>query len=151
MATRPGTTISHAARDLAIGEGSLHEWIKQARGATTRRLSASLNGPVGETERDELIRLRREVTTLRMEREFLKKATAFFAKESGEIPSDPGGEGELPNLDDVRCPGGFAFRVWRLRGAASVGACEDGCEARDRNRGDLQSETEALWEPAYLV
>ena len=82
MATRPGTTISHAARDLAIGEGSLHEWIKQARGATTRRLSASLNGPVGETERDELIRLRREVTTLRMERDFLKKATAFFAKES---------------------------------------------------------------------
>ena len=82
MATRPGTTISHAATDLAIGEGSLHEWIKQARGATTRGLSGSLNGPVGETERDELIRLRREVTTLRMERDFLKKATAFFAKES---------------------------------------------------------------------
>ena len=82
MATRPGTAISHAARDLAIGEGSLHEWIKQSRGATTRGLSASLNGPVGETERDELIRLRREVTTLRMERDFLKKATAFFAKES---------------------------------------------------------------------
>ena len=82
MATRPGATISHAARDLAIGEGSLHEWIKQVRGATTRGLSASLNGPVGETERDELIRLRREVTTLRMERDFLKKATAFFAKES---------------------------------------------------------------------
>ena len=82
MATRPGATISHAARDLAIGEGSLHEWIKQARGATTRGLSGSLNGPVGETERDELIRLRREVTTLRRERDFLKKATAFFAKES---------------------------------------------------------------------
>ena len=34
MATRPGATVSHAARDLAIGEGSLHEWIKQSRGAT---------------------------------------------------------------------------------------------------------------------
>ena len=82
MATRPGATVSHAARDLAIGEGSLHEWIKQSRGATTRGLSAPLNGPVGETERDELIRLRREVATLRMERDFLKKAAAFFAKES---------------------------------------------------------------------
>ena len=82
MATRPGATVSHAARDLDVGEGSLHEWIKQSRGATTRALAAPLNGPVGETERDELIRLRREVTTLRMERDFLKKATAFFAKES---------------------------------------------------------------------
>jgi len=82
MATRPGATVSHAARDLAIGEGSLHEWIKQSRGATTRGLSGPLNGPVGETERDELIRLRREVATLRMERDFLKKAAAFFAKES---------------------------------------------------------------------
>ena len=82
MATRPGATVSHAARDLDVGEGSLHEWIKQSRGGATRALSAPLNGPVGETERDELIRLRREVTTLRMERDFLKKATAFFAKES---------------------------------------------------------------------
>lgn len=82
MATRPGAAISHAARDLDIGEGSLHEWIKQSRGVTTRGLSASSSGPVGETERDELIRLRREVTTLRMERDFLKKAAAFFAKES---------------------------------------------------------------------
>ena len=82
MATRPGASISHAARDLNVGEASLHEWIKQSRGVPTRGLSAPLNGPVGETERDELIRLRREVTTLRMERDFLKKATAFFAKES---------------------------------------------------------------------
>ena len=82
MATRPGGTVSHAARDLEIGEGVLHEWIKRSRGVATRSLSTPLNGPVGETERDELVRLRREVTTLRMERDFLKKAAAFFAKES---------------------------------------------------------------------
>ena len=56
MATRPGASISHAARDLNVGEASLHEWIKQSRGVPTRGLSAPLNGPVGETERDELIR-----------------------------------------------------------------------------------------------
>jgi len=82
MATRPGVTITHAARDLDIAEGSLHEWIRRSRGVATRGLPAPLNGPVGGTERDELIRLRREVTTLRMERDFLKKAAAFFAKES---------------------------------------------------------------------
>ena len=82
MATRPGARVAQAARDLEVGEGSLHEWVKQSRGATTRGLLPSLSGPVGETERNELIRLRREVTTLRMERDFLKKATAFFAKES---------------------------------------------------------------------
>ena len=74
MATRPGARISQAARDLDVGEGSLHEWVKQSQGATTRGLSASPNGPVGETERTELVRLRREVATLRMERDFLKKA-----------------------------------------------------------------------------
>jgi len=82
MATRPGARIAEAARELEIGEGSLHEWIKQSKGITTRGLATPLNGPVGETERAELVRLRREVTTLRMERDFLKKATAFFAKES---------------------------------------------------------------------
>lgn len=82
MATRPGAGLAQAARDLEVGEGSLREWVKQSRGATTRGLAVPLNGPVGETERSELIRLRREVTTLRMERDFLKKATAFFARES---------------------------------------------------------------------
>lgn len=38
MATRPGAMIAHAARDLEIGEGSLHEWIKQSRGVATRGL-----------------------------------------------------------------------------------------------------------------
>lgn len=81
MATRPGATVSHTARALEIGEGVLHEWIKRSRGGTRRTLSPS-GGPIDETEKDELLRLRREIATLRMERDFLKKATAFFAKES---------------------------------------------------------------------
>jgi len=39
-------------------------------------------GSLTTEEREELVRLRREVRTLRQEREILKKATAFFAKES---------------------------------------------------------------------
>jgi len=41
------------------------------------------HGELTTAEREELARLRREVKTLRMEREILKKAAAFFAKENG--------------------------------------------------------------------
>jgi len=80
MATQPGVAISHVARDLDVREGSLHEWMKKARGEAARPLKPS--SPTGETEREELVRLRREVTRLRMERDFLKKTTAFFVRES---------------------------------------------------------------------
>jgi transposase-like protein len=71
-------TLADAARDLGILPASLSNWVKQAkidRG----------NGPPGALtteERAELAQLRRENRTLRMEREILKKATAFFAKEN---------------------------------------------------------------------
>jgi len=73
-----GVKVAHAARDLGICEASLSRWIKQheidqGRGAP---------GALTTEEKEELVRLRREVRTLRMEREVLKKATAFFAKEN---------------------------------------------------------------------
>jgi transposase len=61
------------ARDLNISESALSEWMKQA----AQPASASLDA----TEKAELARLRREVKTLQMERDILKKATAFFARE----------------------------------------------------------------------
>ncbi len=53
-------------------------WVKQARADRS-------NGKTGLTteERAELVKLRRECRELRMERDLLKKATAFFAKQSG--------------------------------------------------------------------
>ena len=73
-----GVGVTEAARDLGVHDTSLRRWIQQFdidRGG----------GPAGTLtteEKEELRRLRREVRTLRMEREILKKATAFFAKES---------------------------------------------------------------------
>ena len=69
--------LSQVARDLDLTESSLRYWVKQAdidegHGA---------EGALTTEERNELRRLRREVRTLEMEREFLKKAAAFFAKE----------------------------------------------------------------------
>jgi transposase len=72
-----GLGAGRAAKDLGVCETSLRRWIKQyeidqGKGPT---------GALTTTEKEELRRLRREVRTLRMEREVLKKATAFFAKE----------------------------------------------------------------------
>lgn len=70
-----GESLAAVARELDLNPDQLRGWERQTRGPS---------GPprVGETEAEELKRLRREVETLRQEREFLKKATAFFAKES---------------------------------------------------------------------
>jgi len=73
-----GKTIAVVARELDLTESALRAWVRQAAIDVGR-------GPAGALtteEREELGRLRRDVRTLRMERDILKKATAFFAKES---------------------------------------------------------------------
>ena len=69
-------TVASAARDLGLTESSLRNWVEQARADRTK-------GKTGLTtaEREELARLRKEVRELRMERDVLKKAAAFFARD----------------------------------------------------------------------
>ena len=71
--------LAKVARDLELTETALRKWVKQARIDT----KDDPGGALTSDERKEMQRLRREVKTLRMEREILKKATAFFAKENG--------------------------------------------------------------------
>jgi transposase len=69
--------LAKVARDLDLTESTLRNWVKQAD-------IDGGHGPDGALtteEREELRRLRRENRTLEMERDFLKKAAAFFAKE----------------------------------------------------------------------
>ena len=70
-------SVSQVAHDLDISESSLYKWVQQAEIDEKR----SPGGPLTTDERQELRRLQREVSTLRQERDFLKKAAAFFAKE----------------------------------------------------------------------
>ena len=74
---REDGNVAKVARELDIGEGSLHNWVKQADIDEGRGPVGSLNSE----EREELRRLRRENRRLEMERDFLKKAAVFFAKE----------------------------------------------------------------------
>jgi len=71
-----GKTIPQVARDLDLTESALRTWVERARADRTQ-------GKTGLTtvEREELARLRKENRELRMEREILKKAAAFFAKD----------------------------------------------------------------------
>ena len=71
-------TITQVATDLDLTETSLREWVKRAEIDAGR----GAPGELTTEERAELAQLRRENKRLRMEREFLKQAATFFAKES---------------------------------------------------------------------
>jgi transposase len=71
-------SIGQIAKELDLTETALRSWVKQADIDEKQDPAGALT----TAEREELVRLRRDVKRLEMEREVLKKATAFFAKES---------------------------------------------------------------------
>lgn len=71
-----GRTIAVVAREIGVGEQLLGRWV-----AVERSRVVDPPGVVGEDDRAELERLRVENAELWMDREFLKKAGAFFASE----------------------------------------------------------------------
>ena len=72
-----GKTVGAVARELDLTPSSLAKWVSQARADRSQ-------GKTGLTtaEREELARLRKENRILQEERDILKKATAFFAKQN---------------------------------------------------------------------
>lgn len=74
LITEQGYKVSEASRNLDINASMLRRW--------QRELSPESDGTIDADDKAELQRLRKENKTLRMEREILKKAAAFFAKES---------------------------------------------------------------------
>jgi transposase len=71
-------SIVDVADSLGIGDGTLGNWVRQAR------VDVGDKAGVTTEERTELARLRKENAQLRMERDLLKRATAFWVKESGQ-------------------------------------------------------------------
>ncbi len=78
LVVEEGQSIGEVARDLDLVASALGNWVRRAKAD----MSKGPTGVVTGSEREELLRLRREVKKLRMERDILKKATAFFARES---------------------------------------------------------------------
>ena len=77
-----GQTVSEIAREFEISTDSVRHWLKQAE-----RDAGSRQDGLSTPERKELAQLRRDNRRLRMEREILSKAAAWFARETDSIPS----------------------------------------------------------------
>ncbi|PKN63139.1 MAG: hypothetical protein CVU57_20970 [Deltaproteobacteria bacterium HGW-Deltaproteobacteria-15] len=79
LVTKQGYSANEAARRLGVGQSNVSRWVRELR-------KDQQDGVEGEVSRKELEaevkRLRKENQRLQMEREILKKAAAFFAKES---------------------------------------------------------------------
>ena len=69
--------IARVARELGVNEGTLGNWC-----AIDRRARERGSGVLSESERGELVRLRREGAELRMERDVLKRSVALWVKEA---------------------------------------------------------------------
>ena len=79
---RAGRKPEELAREFEPSAQTIWNWLKQVDLDSGRR-----DDGLTTEEKDELRRLRRENRQLREEREILKKAAAWFARESGSIPS----------------------------------------------------------------
>lgn len=74
-----GVAVAQAARDLDVAESVLRRWIREL--ATSPAQAFPGHGQV-RPEQQEIDRLRREVAKLRAERDILKKAAAYFARDA---------------------------------------------------------------------
>lgn len=77
LALTSSQSILKTAKELGMNEATLYSWVKSNRNAYVEQ-----HGDSGKEVFDELAKLRKENARLREEREILKKAAAFFAKEA---------------------------------------------------------------------
>ncbi len=74
---QPGAQLSQVARDIGVGTGILGRWRRELEAGKTKAFTGS-----GVPRDQEMATLRRELARVKKERDFLRDATAFFARES---------------------------------------------------------------------
>ena len=74
-----GRPVATVARELGVKEQTLGRWVNLYKAR-----QEDGDGALSETERVELARLRKEISELKMDRAFLKKASLFFAQEASD-------------------------------------------------------------------
>jgi len=79
LITERGVSMAQASRDLGVHINTLREWVRELAADPEQAFPG--HGQM-KPEQAEIVRLRREVTKLKAERDILKKAAAYFAKES---------------------------------------------------------------------
>ena len=79
-----GRTLRDVGRELGVNHETLRNWVNAAKRADKAAVGGSPAGQqVSGDEREELRRLRKKVAELELEKEILRKAAAYFAKEMG--------------------------------------------------------------------
>jgi transposase len=79
LAQQPGMTMQRAAKELGLHINTLRGWVKKFQAG---KWESKPGGDLKSEQAKEIERLRRENAELKMERDILKKAAAYFAKES---------------------------------------------------------------------
>lgn len=79
LVTERGVTVAQACRDLELAESILRRWMREAAEAPTSAFPGN-----GQQRADlaEIVALKKEVAKLKAERDILKKAAAYFAREA---------------------------------------------------------------------
>ena len=76
LTQEPGATQAQVARDLGISPNSLGKWVRQIRESGERAFPGK-----GKPRDEELAALKRELSRVKKERDFLRDAATFFAKQ----------------------------------------------------------------------
>ena len=79
LVTQRGVAVAQAAKDLDVHENVLRKWVRELREQPHQAFPGNGKQMVQDAE---VVRLRKEVAKLKVERDILKKAAAYFAKES---------------------------------------------------------------------
>ena len=77
FANQPGVTLAQVGRELGINPNMLSRWRRELEGHGEKAFPGK-----GQARDEEMARLKRELARVKKERDFLKEAAAFFAKES---------------------------------------------------------------------
>jgi transposase len=81
LASAPGAAVEDVAHELGVAAWTLRRWMKEQLGTSRKTPATPATPPAAVDPQARIRQLEREVRTLRMERDILKKATAFFAAE----------------------------------------------------------------------
>ena len=80
LADQPGRTAAEVAKELGIHPGQIYNWRTQFNKLSKKQFAVIDGTNYSKAELDEIRKLKKEIADLKEERDFLKKATAYFAK-----------------------------------------------------------------------
>jgi transposase len=81
LADQPGRTATEVAKELGIHPGQIYNWRTQFNNLSKGQFSIADGTDYSKAEKAEIRRLKKRVAVLEQERDFLKKATAYFAND----------------------------------------------------------------------